>query len=362
MKKKKKIAVIGLKGLPAFGGAATVGENLIAQLKDDYDFTVLSISSHTDLKTGEYNGVKQVVFKSFLGKGGLNTAWYYFVSMLYVLIHKFDLVHLHHMATGFIIPIIRLKNKTVLTIHGCAKKPDPKYGKILNDLAVISKRISMKSASKILAVSLDDKEYLSNLYMREIEYIPNGVNIIQSIDKDLNDPYILFAAGRIFDRKGLHFLLEAANNLHLKKKIKVAGDMDRVLSYKAVIKQSIKELDVEMLGLIKDKSELMRIVNNAELFVFPSLYEAMSMMLLEVASMKTPIIASDIPANTNVFSDDEVLFFKSGDSEDLTQKLEYALANKDDMKERAEKAYTKLIDNYTWDKIARQYIDIYEQI
>ena len=26
---KKKIAVIGLKGLPAFGGAATIGENLI---------------------------------------------------------------------------------------------------------------------------------------------------------------------------------------------------------------------------------------------------------------------------------------------------------------------------------------------
>ena len=29
MKAKPKIAVIGLKGLPAFGGAATVGENLI---------------------------------------------------------------------------------------------------------------------------------------------------------------------------------------------------------------------------------------------------------------------------------------------------------------------------------------------
>ena len=33
MNKKLKIAVIGLKGLPAFGGAATVGENIIEQLK-----------------------------------------------------------------------------------------------------------------------------------------------------------------------------------------------------------------------------------------------------------------------------------------------------------------------------------------
>ena len=45
--KKKKIAVIGLKGLPAFGGAATVGENIIEQLKDKYEFTVYSTSSHT---------------------------------------------------------------------------------------------------------------------------------------------------------------------------------------------------------------------------------------------------------------------------------------------------------------------------
>ena len=30
--RKTKIAVIGLKGLPAFGGAATVGENIIREL------------------------------------------------------------------------------------------------------------------------------------------------------------------------------------------------------------------------------------------------------------------------------------------------------------------------------------------
>lgn len=66
--KKPRIAVIGLKGLPAFGGAATVGENIINQLKDKYDFTVYSVSSHTDLKTGEYNGYKQIVFKKYHSK------------------------------------------------------------------------------------------------------------------------------------------------------------------------------------------------------------------------------------------------------------------------------------------------------
>jgi hypothetical protein len=78
-KKNPRIAVIGLKGLPAFGGAAAVGENIIEQLKDKYDFTVYSVSSHTDLKTGEYNGYKQIVFKKIPFKR-FNTLLLYFIS------------------------------------------------------------------------------------------------------------------------------------------------------------------------------------------------------------------------------------------------------------------------------------------
>lgn len=359
---KKKIAVIGLKGLPAFGGAATVGENLIAQLKDDYDFTVLSISSHTDLKTGDYNGVTQVVFKSFLGKGGLNTAWYYFVSMFYVLFHKFDITHLHHLTIGYIIPIIKLRCKTVLTIHGYRRESDPKFNKILNCLGFLSNRIALKSANRIVSVSLSDSQFIAEKYKREIVYIPNGINVKETSIKDHSLSYIMFCAGRIYNLKGLHLLIDAANNLRLEQQIKIVGDLDRVEKYKQKILNNSAKLNLQIEGLVKEKSRLEIIVNNADLFVFPSLQEAMSMMLLEVASMRTPIIASDIPANTNIFSDDEVLFFKSGDCNDLTLKLEHALTHNDEMKKRAEMAYTKLIENYTWDKIARQYIDIYEQI
>ena len=106
--KKPRIAVIGLKGLPAFGGAATVGENIIEQLKDKYDFTVYAVSSHTDLKTGEYNGYKQIVFKKIPFKR-LNTLYYYILSALHaVFLGKYDLVHLHHRDAAFIILSLKL--------------------------------------------------------------------------------------------------------------------------------------------------------------------------------------------------------------------------------------------------------------
>ncbi len=37
---KKKIVVIGQKGLPAYIGAGTVGVNIIDQLKDNFEFYV----------------------------------------------------------------------------------------------------------------------------------------------------------------------------------------------------------------------------------------------------------------------------------------------------------------------------------
>ncbi|MFI3263718.1 MAG: glycosyltransferase family 4 protein [Rikenellaceae bacterium] len=363
--KKKRVVVIGLKGLPAFGGAAAVGENIVNQLKGEYDFTVLSISTHTDLPSGEYNGVKQVVFKSIIGKkSGLNTAYYYFVSLLYVLFHKFDIAHLHHASSGFIAPLISLKCKLILTVHAYGEGNDPKFSRLLNYLGMASRRLAVSAAHKVTAVSLFDIENMSKVFKKEIIYIPNGTNLVEATTakSDECEPYILFSAGRIYNIKGLDLLLDAANKLGLDLKIKVAGDIDRVPSYKAEMLKKAESLNVELLGLIKDKGELMRIVSGAELFVFPSRYEAMSMMLLEVASMRTPIVASDIPANTNILSSEEVLFFTNGDSEDLAQKMEYALSRMNEMQERTHKAYDKLITKYTWNKIAQQYSAVYEQV
>lgn len=90
---KPKIAVIGLKGLPSFGGAASVGEALINELKSKYDFYVYSLSTHTD-KVGAYNGFVQIVFKESK-VSGIATFKYYLKSLLHCFfLSKYDIIHL----------------------------------------------------------------------------------------------------------------------------------------------------------------------------------------------------------------------------------------------------------------------------
>lgn len=359
------MAVIGLKGLPAFGGAATVGESLIRELYSRYRFTVFSVKSHTD---GNYalGDVKQIILQGCRWKK-MNVLLYYIQAALTVLFSrkgKYQLVHLNHTDAAFIAPLLRIRYPLVITSH--ARPQDGgKWSSLVKLFFQINERIAVYSANVFTTVSKSLSVFYTKKYNVAVRYIPNGVNA------DLKDevapltgtqPFLFFSAGRIIPIKGLHLLIDALKKIAYKGSIKVAGNMDQVVGYRQEIHSLAEGLDVEYLGLIKEKTTLLAYAQAADLFVLPSLTEAMSIMLLEVGLMKTPMIVSDIEANKNVFEDGEVLFFKSGDVPDLAEKLTYAFDNKEQMHDKAEKAYNKLVATYQWKDIAEQYATIYDRL
>lgn len=359
---KKSIVVIGLKGLPAFGGAATVGQNIINQLHQQFKFTVLSVQSHANVSF-KMDHVEQHIFNNFPIKK-LNIFFYYIKSCMYVLFsNKFDLVHLHHTDGAFILPLLRLKYKVILTSHA---QPQflYKWPKIVQFFFAINEHIAIRFASVFTAVSKPLQQAYQNKYKRNIVHISNGVDLSLATDVKENggqaERYLLFAAGRIIPSKGLHLFLKALNEIQYKGKVKIAGNLNHMHSYKALILKLSEGLDVDFVGLIKEKRELLSLVKHAYLFIFPSLTEAMSIMLFEAALMKAPLVCSDIVANTAVFNSEEVLFFKSEDTSDLKDKLIYALNNHKHMQGKTIKAYRKIEQTYTWDRISLKYKQLYE--
>jgi glycosyltransferase involved in cell wall biosynthesis len=357
---KKKIAVIGLKGLPAFGGAAAVGENIIEQLKDKYEFTVYSVNSHTELKTGEYNGYKQIVQNRFLS-GNKNTFLYYIKSAIRVLFSNFDIVHIHHASATFIIPVLRLRNKVIVTTHGVhIVTSDPKWEKSKWYFDIQNKLV--KSANILTCVSKREINWIKeNMGVNPI-HIPNGISFDYNVEGFPKEDIVFFAAGRITEAKGCHILLEALKKLNYKGRIEIAGDLSHDMTYTGLIKQKAEGLNVHFIGLIKSKVQLLEKVAKAKLFVFPSLREAMSMMLLEAASVRASIISSDIAENRDVFNEQELLFFKNKSAIDLAEKISWALGHSNAMEEKAQLAYNKLKKNHDWSEIAQSYSDIYEKL
>ncbi|NJM16617.1 MAG: glycosyltransferase family 4 protein [Bacteroidales bacterium] len=359
--KKPSVAIIGLKGLPAFGGAATVGENVMAQLKDQFNFTVYAVDSHTN-KHGNMGGFYQHVFKSFPIKK-LNILVYYFKSAMHCLFFgNYNVVHLHHIDGAFMLPFLRLRFRVVVTAHAQPQVAEkwPAYAK---SLFVISEKIVFWLANEITTVAEPLQQLYSKLSGRKVHYVPNGIDatLTPSSEPVGHSDYILFAAGRIIPLKGLHFVLSALKKMDYKGKFLVLGDLEQMPSYKEEILKLADGLNVEFLGLVKDKQKLLRYIKDAKLFIFPSYSENMSIMLLEVASMQAPLICSDIPENKVIFGEDEVLFFESSNVEDLKEKIEYALNNPEDMMGRAHKALDTLKENYLWDKITARYAELFKK-
>jgi glycosyltransferase involved in cell wall biosynthesis len=162
--------------------------------------------------------------------------------------------------------------------------------------------------------------------------------------------------------KGLEILLCALKKINMKYKLLIAGDIEQTKDYKKEILALSKNLNVEYLGLIKDKNQLFNYIRHSKLFIFPSSIEAMSMMLLEAASQKAPIICSDINANKAIFNEDQVLFFKVDDSTDLANKIKWALDNKSEMQKKADRAFEELRLKYQWKNIAKEYDRLYHKL
>ena len=169
----------------------------------------------------------------------------------------------------------------------------------------------------------------------------------------------MFSARRIMSTKGLHTMLEALKLIKSTKPIVICGDIDHAKTYVNGLKQKYQNLQMKFVGFV-ELPALMGLLKKAELFIFPSETEGMSIMLLEVTAVGTPIISSDIPENTQVFTNDEMLFFKSKDPKDLKNKIEFSYANIKKMNEFSDRAVSRIRTDYKWSSIAKEYITIYK--
>jgi len=275
---------------------------------------------------------------------------------------NYDLVIVNHIESGFIVPFLRLRYKVICSARGIPQLTD-KWSKIEKNIFEIFENLFLKFASVVVSVSKPHIARFEKKTKKQIYYIPNGIYLNEeSADDIIEKDYIFFSAARIMGIKGCHIMLEALNEIDYKGRVLIAGGMDHVSSYESQIKKMAATLDVSFLGLLKEKKKVMGYLKNALFFIFPSFTEGMSNMLLEAASMEVPIICSDIPENTAVFSADEVLYFKTGDSSDLAKKVIWALDNKGQMRKFVSKAKKKLTTAYTWDIVAQKYDCLFQEL
>lgn len=173
------------------------------------------------------------------------------------------------------------------------------------------------------------------------------------------DVFKFVCIGRLYEKKGYPELLQAFikfQSAYPTAQLEILGEGD----YRAEMEQTIREAqlqdNIKLLGNVPHAWERMY---KAHCFVFPSRFEGFSGALVEAMMTGIPIIASDIPMNTEAVTNGETaLVHRLKDVNDLYDKMSQLVENYEAMKSMGVKARKMAFERFDIKVIAQQYENV----
>lgn len=215
-----------------------------------------------------------------------------------------------------------------------------------------------RNCDVVVALNEEHKQYLYNRGFKTV-LIPNGVDIEKYAPNYLEEGYIYFA-GRLVKEKGLKYLIKAYSMLDRGLRDK----FELVIGGFGPEKENLEKLSSECelrdrITFIPWLSNLdfIKKIANCSVYVMPSLFEGLSVALLEAMALGKPVVASNIPGIQEVITQGfDGFLFEKGNIEELKRCLESLLEDRE-LRERIGLNARRTIEkNYGFDKVADQYV------
>lgn len=354
------IAVIGTRGFPGIqGGVEVHSENLYSRMKNVKLRVYRRNPYLTDSSYKKYNNIEYVDLPSTRIKG-LEAILHTFISVLHILFHRVDIVHIHNIGPGLFTPLLKFFGlKVVLTYHS-PNYEHKKWGWFARNLLRLGEYLSLNYADRIIFVNKSQMQKFSARRQAKSVHIVNGITPQErSSSHDYVDSLglkkgeYLLSVGRLTPEKGFEYLVEAVNKVDEIKQVVIAGAGDHGDSYKRELQKIDVNKKVVFAGFVFGEN-LRQLYSNARMYVLSSVNEGFPLVLLEAMNYQLPIVASNIPATQipQLTADD---YFESENADSLSMKL----------KEKWEGApAVRMYDlaEYDWERIADRTIEVYESL
>ncbi len=202
----------------------------------------------------------------------------------------------------------------------------------------------------------------------DMEPVEDNNKTYKGLDKKYNIKWnvkVFLFVGRLNILKNILFIVDSLSVLKQKKPslkfkmlfVGVGQDEDK-------LKERIKELNLEkevlLVGKIEDRIELASIYKRADLFLFPSVYDASSLVQIESASQKTPGVFLKNTATSSTITDNVNGFLSEETVGAYSDKIIEVMGNKELYKKVSNNAYYDLYR--TWDEAVDEIYEIYKDL
>jgi len=219
----------------------------------------------------------------------------------------------------------------------------------------------MKRIDHRIAVSESARRGAEAYVGGPIEVIPNGIFLPNSFDPGGRNGNVVFI-GRNERRKGLEVLLRAwpAVAVESEARLRVVGADPLSVRWLAR-RQGLSLERVDLLGGLSEDG-LTAELSSASLLAAPALGgESFGMVLTRAFATATPAVASAIEGYAAVADESSAVLVPPGDPDALGKALGELL--EDEPRRAALGAGArKVAEQYSWDRIARRLVEIYEQL
>jgi len=290
----------------------------------------------------------------------------------YLKANNIRIVHSHLFSADLIAVLIKklyFKKLVILsTKHGYEEEYLVQYGlgnkKIRHNIYYYISRSVNKRIDNSFAVSqgISDMYELLKHGKPKMKYIHHGVSPlplnVKQADVD-GDPKIIII-GRLSQMKGHEYLIKA-----LPAVIQKFPKLKLIILGEGALKERLKKLakslnvhqHIEFAGFALPGSY----IPQCEVMVLPSLFEPFGLVYIESFVSKIPVIAFDTQAANEIIDDNKTGILVHKLSIDmLAEKIIYLLENPDERRRITENAYSKYLDYYKLDRMAKETVEWYK--
>ena len=300
----KTIAVIGTRGFPGIqGGVESHSYHLYTHMRDARVRVYRRRAYLTGQSAQSFPGIEYVDLPSTRIKG-FEAVWHTLLSVLHIMLHRPDVVHIHNIGPGMFAPIIRLMRLPVVLTYHSPNYEHAKWNAPARWLLRQCEKISLRFSNRVIFVNKYQMEKCGAL--DKSVFIPNGIDPVTRstasafLDKHgIRQGEYLLAVGRLTPEKGLEYLVEAAGRLPQVQQVVIAGASDHDSAYRELLESLDVNKKVIFTGFTSGE-DLRQLYSHARLFVLPSVNEGFPMVLLEAMAYGLPILCSDIPGTRQV--------------------------------------------------------------
>ena len=206
----------------------------------------------------------------------------------------------------------------------------------------------------------------------KLHVIPMGIDVDEYVDnpiKQNGDAINILFVGRIARVRRIEILLQAVAKLSIPFHVTLVGGEEKTSSlsragYLDELKKLCKDLNINdrvtFVGPVA-QNELFNWYSKGDIFVYPSLYENFGQPILEAAAAGLPIVSSAVGVAQEIITDNETGFLFNGDDQELANRITQ-LTDQNLRKKIGDAVRERVRSLYGWEKIIKQYLDLYQSL